>query len=147
MNLTPPTALYVKCLESFMYSKANSFSLENQASGSFITKILIFFWSISLVEFIFTVTLRYMNGNLLIRISLKKQAKSLENSRKVFITKHTPSTENASQRPSSMLMYQPLQKMNIYSFNLIGEIVSPIFRLSHIIRSHMETITINLFVK
>ena len=147
MNLTPPTALYVKCLESFMSSKANSFSLENQASGSFITKILIFFWSISLVEFIFTVTLRYMNGNLLIRISLKKQAKSLENSRKVFITKHTPSTENGSQRPSSMLMYQPLQKMNIYSFNLIGEIVSPIFRLSHIIRSHMETITINLFVK
>ena len=73
-----------------MHSKANSFSLESQASVIFIKKILIFFWSTSLEEFIFTVTLRDTNVNLLISISLKKQANTLDNTRKsVYYETHT----------------------------------------------------------
>ena len=146
-NLSPPTALYIKCLESFIYSKVNSFSLENQVSVIFIKKILILFWSIGLKEFILNVALRYMNGNLLIRISLKNRQNSWKAPGKVFIPKDIPSTWSTSQPPSSMFMYQPLQQMNIYPFNLIAGIVSPIIHLSYIIRSHIETITINSFVE
>ena len=130
-----------------MYSKVNSFSLENQVSVIFIKKILILFWSIGLKEFILNVALKYMNGNLLIRISLKNRQNSWKAPGKVFIPKDIPSTWNTSQPPSSMFMYQPLQQMNIYPFNLIGCIVSPIIHLSYIIRSHIETITINSFVE
>ena len=105
-NLTPTTALYIKCLESFMHSKANSFSLESQASVIFIKKILIFFWSISLEEFIFTVTLRHTNVNLLIRISLKNQANTLDNTRKTVYyethPKHRKQSDHLNDHPQCL---------------------------------------------